>query len=92
MENFTLTFSLLPDVSAAVKVSRFQDFSMEAFFMSQLRHDNVVRLLGLCLRPMCLVTEFIAYGDLYHLLQDPATSFPTAFVLRIAYDIAAGMR
>ena len=46
-----------------------QDFNMEAFFMSQLKHENVVQLVGLCMHPLCLVTEFVPCGDLYHLFQ-----------------------
>ena len=53
-------------MSSGEIASKFQEFCMEAFYMSTLQHDNIVRLLGLCMSPFCLVTEFIAYGDLYH--------------------------
>lgn len=67
---------------------------MEAFFMSQLHHENIVQLIGLCINPMCLVTEFVPCGDLYHLLkaEDNKNIFVKPFILKVALDIAIGMR
>jgi serine/threonine protein kinase len=82
----------LEGINSSARVARFQEFSMEAFFMSQLHHDNIVQLIGLCMNPFCLVTEFVPCGDLYHLLKEEEILFPWEFILRIALDIALGMR
>ena len=37
--------------------------------MSSMRHPNVVLLMGLCLNPPCLITEFCPRGSLYDVLR-----------------------
>jgi len=83
---------MMEGMSAAKRLQRFQDFSMEAFFMSQLKHDNIVQLVGLCMNPMCLVTEFVPCGDLYHMIKENDVEFVWPFVHRICVDVALGMR
>lgn len=38
--------------------------------MVAVRHENVVRCLGICTVPPCIVTEFCARGSLYDILKE----------------------
>ncbi|KAM8827419.1 muscle, skeletal receptor tyrosine-protein kinase [Spinachia spinachia] len=48
-----------------------KDFQREAALMAQFDHPNIVRLLGVCAvgKPMCLMFEFMAHGDLNEFLR-----------------------
>nr|XP_054600181.1 muscle, skeletal receptor tyrosine-protein kinase isoform X2 [Nothobranchius furzeri] len=47
------------------------DFQREAALMAEFDHPNIVRLLGVCAvgKPMCLLFEFMAHGDLNEFLR-----------------------
>ncbi|XP_038660065.1 muscle, skeletal receptor tyrosine-protein kinase isoform X2 [Scyliorhinus canicula] len=47
------------------------DFQREAALMSEFDHPNIVKLLGVCAigKPMCLLFEYMAYGDLNEFLR-----------------------
>eukprot|EP00118_Oscarella_pearsei_P019525 m.208160 g.208160 ORF g.208160 m.208160 type:complete len:861 (+) comp39701_c1_seq7:1491-4073(+) len=51
--------------------SRKQEFLTELRIMSQLRHPNIITLLGKCVEedPNCMVLEFMCYGDLTKFLH-----------------------
>ena len=42
--------------------------------MSHIRHPNIVMFMGLCLNPVCVITEFCARGSLLDVLKKAATS------------------
>ncbi len=42
--------------------------------MAAIRHPNVVMFMGLCLNPVCVVTEFCARGSLSDVMRKAATS------------------
>ena len=42
--------------------------------MAAIRHPNVVMLMGLCLSPVCIVTEFCARGSLSDVIRKAASS------------------
>lgn len=81
------------------------DFEREACLLAEFDHPNIVKLLGVCAlgRPMCLLFEFMARGDLNDFLRkcspyithnrpDPnrqELSHPD--MLTIAQQVAAGM-
>ncbi|KAK3091292.1 hypothetical protein FSP39_018693 [Pinctada imbricata] len=46
------------------------DFRREVDLMSELRHPNIVCLLGVCMKqePMCMLFEHMPYGDLHEYL------------------------
>jgi len=48
------------------------DFLEEAIVMSNIRHDNIVKLIGVCcsLRPFYIVTEFFERGSLKRCLKN----------------------
>ncbi|XP_067886737.1 muscle, skeletal receptor tyrosine-protein kinase [Heterodontus francisci] len=47
------------------------DFQREAALMAEFDHPNIVKLLGVCAigKPMCLLFEYMAYGDLNEYLR-----------------------
>ncbi|KAF4518010.1 hypothetical protein B566_EDAN009243 [Ephemera danica] len=81
-----------------------QDFRREVDLMSDLRHPNIVCLIGVVLRnePLCMLFEYMAHGDLHEFLmahspfteQEPPEDrrqLDQADFLHVAIQIAAGM-
>ncbi|BFG04312.1 tyrosine-protein kinase transmembrane receptor Ror2 [Drosophila madeirensis] len=81
------------------------DFEREACLLAEFEHPNIVKLLGVCAlgRPMCLLFEYMAPGDLSEFLR-ACSPFAThqaqprdrlqlneKHLLQMAADIAAGM-
>ena len=48
--------------------------------MSQLKDPNIVRVLGVCIReePLCMIVEYMKYGDLNQFLLDHVPESPMA--------------
>lgn len=81
------------------------DFEREACLLAEYDHPNIVKLLGVCAlgRPMCLLFEFMARGDLNDFLRkcspymahnrpDPLRLELThPDLLNVAQQVAAGM-
>ncbi|XP_048480663.1 tyrosine-protein kinase transmembrane receptor Ror [Plutella xylostella] len=73
------------------------DFRREIDLISELRHDNIVCIVGVALReePLCMLFEFMARGDLHEFLMGRAPpagkGLPALRLLNISYNIAAGM-
>lgn len=73
------------------------DFRREIELISELRHENIVCILGVVLReePLCMLFEFMAKGDLHEFLVSKAppqgTGLTSPQFLSIAHHIAAGM-
>ncbi|CAH1391097.1 unnamed protein product [Nezara viridula] len=73
------------------------DFRREVELMCELRHENIVCLLGVCLsrEPLCMLFEFMPRGDLHEFLisHSPHSGAPLTQheLLSIATHIAAGM-
>eukprot|EP00455_Lapot_gusevi_P056792 TRINITY_DN9524_c0_g1_i2.p1 TRINITY_DN9524_c0_g1~~TRINITY_DN9524_c0_g1_i2.p1 ORF type:complete len:208 (+),score=28.19 TRINITY_DN9524_c0_g1_i2:106-729(+) len=61
--------------------------------LSRLRHPNIVQFLGACTRPpyLCIITEFMARGSLYHVLHQSPVEMNYDRQLSIARQIAAGL-
>ncbi|XP_045197424.2 discoidin domain-containing receptor 2-like isoform X2 [Mercenaria mercenaria] len=80
------------------------DFHREMKVMSMLKDPNIVRVLGVCTteEPMCMIVEYMKYGDLNQFLLDhlPETHIqtPNAKILSygcliyMASQIASGMK
>ena len=49
---------------------------VQAVIMASLRHPNVCMLLGICLDPPCLVTEWCSRGSLYDVIARAARRDP----------------
>ncbi len=91
--------------SAAPKIQN--DFRREVDLMTDLKHPNIVCLLGVCMKeePMCMLFEYMSHGDLheYLIMRSPhsdisvsddegATSIlEPSEMLHIAVSIASGM-
>ncbi|CAH1785799.1 unnamed protein product [Owenia fusiformis] len=71
-----------------------QDFMEEAGCMKEMKHPNLVQLLGVCTRepPFYIVTEFMSHGNLLDYLRNSNQSDlgPTV-LMYIASQIASGM-
>ena len=77
-------------------------FNKETKFMSQVRHPNVVRILGVCNHdPAFVMMEYVQEGDLYQFLQrfteileTPSnnTQISTSTVVYMASQIASAMK
>jgi len=67
------------------------EFIREAeVYMSLRPHKNAVVFLGVCTKPLCILTEFCPMGSLEAFLKsDAKIDMPT--VIRMACDISAGM-
>jgi len=68
------------------------DFRVEAGVMKSLRpHVNVVQFLGITSSPtLCIVTEFLDQGSLYHLVFSNA-KIDSNLLMNVVKGIAAGM-
>lgn len=69
------------------------DFIEEAETMKNLRHPNVVKLIGVCSRrmPFYIITELMDYGNLLMYLRENTKSLRYSKLLDMAAQIASGM-
>ncbi|KAK1697616.1 hypothetical protein QYE76_014313 [Lolium multiflorum] len=82
-------------VKKSIKVDKDmkKEFTDEVIIQSEMRHKNIVRLLGCCLEfdvPM-LVYEFVAKGSLYDVLFKCKDGLPVNKRLAIAIGSAEGL-
>ena len=47
----------------------FRDLRQEVTVLAQLNHPNIVALLGVSIRPMCMVIEIATMGSLFGVLD-----------------------
>ena len=47
----------------------YRDLRQEVTVLAQLNHPNIVALLGVSIRPMCMVIEFAPMGSLFGTLD-----------------------
>ncbi|XP_028168240.1 tyrosine-protein kinase Abl-like, partial [Ostrinia furnacalis] len=91
---YVVAVKTLKDDTMALK-----DFLEEAAIMKEMRHPNLVQLLGVCTRepPFYIITEFMSRGNLLDYLRSAASATarepaPDAVVLMyMATQIASGM-
>lgn len=69
------------------------DMYIEMGVLSKLRHPNIVSFFGYSHynKSLCLVTEYVAGGDLNKYIYDGSVSFPQEKRIAIAKSICAGM-
>jgi abelson tyrosine-protein kinase 1 len=70
------------------------DFLAEAAIMKDLRHHNLVQLLGVCTRepPFYIITEYMNRGNLLdYLRKTDKNVLPPTVLMYMATQIAAGM-
>ena len=56
-------------VSSTDALQLFRDLRQEVSVLAELSHPNIVSLLGVSLRPMCIVIEFAPLGSLFGILD-----------------------
>eukprot|EP01102_Stenamoeba_stenopodia_P005500 TRINITY_DN1622_c0_g2_i2.p1 TRINITY_DN1622_c0_g2~~TRINITY_DN1622_c0_g2_i2.p1 ORF type:complete len:1266 (-),score=432.26 TRINITY_DN1622_c0_g2_i2:37-3834(-) len=73
--------------------SALGDFKQEIALMSNLKHPNVLRLVGACTEPghYAIVTELMARGSLEDLIFTKKVEIPLRLRLRMLKDAALGM-
>jgi len=87
----------LRDEEVALKQLReeeqdFDEFQQEVWTMSGLHHANIVRLIGFCTSPLCIVSEYMPAGNLYSYIYNHDLPLQPPLYLRIAMDIAKALR
>ncbi|KAI9366386.1 kinase-like domain-containing protein [Pilaira anomala] len=80
-----------------LRLTHFSEFDLaevkhEINVLKQLRHENVIKFIGVCTHPshLCIVTEICTKGDLFDVIRNyPRPSF--AQQVMYMYDIALGV-
>lgn len=70
-------------------------FSREVNLLSQIHHQNVIKLVAACRKPpvFCMVMEYLSEGSLRAFLHKlEHKTLPLAKILAVALDIARGMQ
>ena len=81
----------------AIMETLIHKFKAEGDMMASVRHPHVVNFLGMCVEPLCIVTEQCSRGSLYSILEkaknDPAVAQELTWTrrLRLVADVASGM-
>ena len=66
-------------------------FWREAALIAKIRpHSNIVQFFGVCLDPLCLVTEFMEGGDLKSYLDNIANKIEQDQMLKWFQQIGLG--
>nr|XP_027203646.1 probable serine/threonine-protein kinase tsuA [Dermatophagoides pteronyssinus] len=87
--NMTVAVKTLKEDTMAVK-----DFLEEASIMKEMRHPNLVQLIGVCTLepPFYIITEFMPYGNLLdYLRNNDREQMSAVILLYFATQIANGM-
>uniref|UniRef100_A0A8C6UTE0 receptor protein-tyrosine kinase n=1 Tax=Neogobius melanostomus TaxID=47308 RepID=A0A8C6UTE0_9GOBI len=82
MESFTMVAVKMLKEEASADMQN--DFQREAALMAEFDHPNIVKLLGVCAvgKPMCLMFEYMAHGDLNEFLRRRAPAQSSRTVSR----------
>ena len=73
----------------------FNDFLRETWIMNGIKHPNIIGFHGICTKPLSIMTDFAAYGNLYEFLHNDKyieEASDKALKLKIALDISRGMQ
>eukprot|EP00262_Sarcandra_glabra_P006122 TRINITY_DN18222_c0_g1_i1.p1 TRINITY_DN18222_c0_g1~~TRINITY_DN18222_c0_g1_i1.p1 ORF type:complete len:443 (+),score=47.80 TRINITY_DN18222_c0_g1_i1:301-1629(+) len=71
-----------------------QQFAQEVMMLATLKHQNIVRFIGACQKPMvwCIVTEYAKGGSVRQFLNKRQNrSVPLKLAVKQALDVARGM-
>ena len=68
-----------------------EEFWKEVELISKLKaHSNIVQFFGICLNPLCVVSEFMENGDLRHFLNDQQNVIEKQQMMKWIKQIAIG--
>lgn len=76
------------------KKAQMRKFCSEAILLSQLKHPNIVEVIGACMdrqSPPCLITEYVQGDNLEKFLQ-AHPNLPMERKVQIASDITSGLK
>lgn len=68
-----------------------RDFASEVTLLQQLHHPNIVGLVGTCIDPIALLTEYCHRGNLFLMLNDAKCPLAWERKLSFALGLAEGM-
>eukprot|EP00937_MAST-01D_sp_MAST-1D-sp2_P007469 g7469.t1 len=76
-----------------VTEAQMRAFGQEVCTMAELRHPNVVLMMGFCVSPPAIVTEFLARGSLFKILhvRQPTIELDWTMVFLMLVDMTCGM-
>lgn len=74
-----------------LKEESLYEFLQEISMMCELRHPNVLLFMGACIKPPCIVTEYMPRGSLYDVLHDDNIVLDWMLIQTMALDAAQGM-
>jgi len=77
--------------AGCMQETEIREFMKEAFILRQLRHPNVLQVLGASMDPACIVMEFMPRGNLFNLIHDRNVPLPWPTVRKIALDVCRGL-
>ena len=55
-------------------------------------HSNIVQFFGICLNPLCVVSEFMEKGDLRHYLNDQQNKIEKQQMMKWINQISIGKK
>ena len=82
------------DLSPQEDQTDIDEFMKEANLMKQIKHPNLVKLIGVCTRerPIFIVTEYMPLGNLLeYLRQADKNDLPATTLLYMASQVASAM-
>eukprot|EP00960_Hanusia_phi_P054980 762829-Hanusia_phi.AAC.3 len=84
--------TLNEQVAGEQSSSLTREFLKELKLLADHSHNKVVRFLGVCVSPLCIVLDYYPHGSLDKVLHVHKTAITYGQVLNIAQDVALGMR
>ena len=70
-----------------VLLNRYKDLREELTIMSQLDHPRVVSLIGVCLKPLCMVLQLAPLGSLRDHLSLCPSGMKCSVAHRLLYQV-----
>ena len=69
-------------------VRKFAKFRKEVSFLRRVDHPNILQIVGVCLHPLALVTEWAVHGTLQPYIRQPRVRLPRLLLYSCARQIA----
>eukprot|EP01125_Pyxidicula_operculata_P019300 TRINITY_DN698_c1_g2_i3.p1 TRINITY_DN698_c1_g2~~TRINITY_DN698_c1_g2_i3.p1 ORF type:complete len:772 (-),score=190.32 TRINITY_DN698_c1_g2_i3:71-2386(-) len=85
--------NIKPNKSGDELTRIYKEFRHEIMIQNLLQgHSNIVKLIGIVLEPMCIISELIEYGDLYNFIHNYDNTIPWKLKIKLAMDICEGIK